>query len=265
MRSQFARLVPALGLCATLTAPLAARAEEGDEPYPQVYGQRPITLDEGQFVATGVFEFLKPGKGADMEISLLGSVDYGVMKNLTVGALAVPLGLSPETNYGNPEAYVRYRFLRGATPVELGVDLRARFPVEDGSKFGLAPGLVGSWEINDAAKLEFGVYLPLTFSDPIAKELYVPISLAISFTRNIFFEVGTGLDLPDFDGDLLMIPLEVQVGYTLPKNDESPLADIFLGFGFPGFLGPTINSDLTTSTGVNTDTWQFQIGGRLFL
>ncbi|MFO0749990.1 MAG: hypothetical protein U1F43_30620 [Myxococcota bacterium] len=265
MRPIAHRIIPVLGLCASLVTPLVAHAEEADEePYTIVYGARPITLNAGQFAGALALDFIKPGSGADLAIDADIALDYGVIKNLTVGVEA-NFGLSPKSDLRNPTLYGLYRFLRGATPVELGVILEATFPVEDGTHFGLAPGIVGSWQINPAAKLEFGVKLGLTFSDPLGKELAVPLALAISFTRNIFFQLDTGLFLPDFKSDLLIVPVGVRFGYTLPKNDDSPLLDLYVGFSFPSFLGPKLDlTNGTSSTGVNTDFWEIAVGGRFF-
>jgi len=256
-----------LALAATAVVPLSAHAEEGEEdPYPLVYGQRPITLNEGQSVPMAMFNFSEVG-GDDMLIGLTAGFDYGIIKNLTAGVTA-PFSISPEGDVGNPRIYGRYRFLRGATPVELGVDLGATFPVVDGTDFGVDLGLLAKYQINDAAQLRFGVYLDVVFADETVTGLRIPIDLAISFTRNIFFELNTGINLPDFEGDLLTVPLGIKVGYTLAKSDDEPLADIFLGFAFPGFLGPTIevNDGIPeSSTGVNTDAWTIVLGGRIFL
>ncbi|MCC6620988.1 MAG: hypothetical protein IT385_07020 [Deltaproteobacteria bacterium] len=248
---------------------MAAHAEEGEEdPYPIVYGQRPITLNAGQSVPAATFLFSESGiEGADMGISLLAAFDYGVIENLTAGVSA-PFMLSPEGDVGNPHIYGRYRFLRGATPVELGVELGATFPVVDGTDFGIDVSLLGKYQINKAAQLRFGLRLDLVFADELGKSFGIPLDLAISFTRNIFFELNTGVFLPDFEGDLLTVPLGIKVGYTLPKSDDEPLADIFLGFSFPGFLGPTIeivDGVPESSTGVNTDAWTIMLGGRIFL
>lgn len=263
--SRLGAVLPALvGL--TLLAPHAARAEEGgEEPYSIVYAQRPLTLDAKKFVFTGALGFGKTEHVDKLGVDLNLSIDYGVMKDLTVGALLVPLGLSPKVEYGNPFIYGRYQFMHGK--IELAAELGASIPVVKDTHFGLAPGVRAAFIINDAAKLDVGLFVDLSFDDPVVTRLDIPLALAISFTRELFFEVRTGVQMAKFKPELLTIPLGVELGYSIAKGHDEPFIDVFLGFGFPEFLGPETKATTTgveTSTGLHTGDWDLEVGARIF-
>ncbi len=86
-------------------------------------------LDSGRINSGRGLRIGKPGKGADTAVSLGLGAAYGIIDGLEVGALVLPLHFAPSgvDAYGNPEAYVRYRFMTGN--VEVGVQAGAQFPV----------------------------------------------------------------------------------------------------------------------------------------
>lgn len=270
MRSLVTRFLPALALLAGFATP--AMAQEGrDEVYPIVNGQRPITLHKGQFLVDLDFVYQNNPDPIDANIFADVALEYGVIKNLTVGTLPVTLGLSPEAEVTHAAAFARYRFLYGQTfPLELAAELQVLFPFEDGRDFGVAPGVRARWFINNAARLDFGLFLPITFADPDAViGLALPVELTVSVARQIFVGVETGFVYPNFDFSVFQVPLGLKVGYTIARNAESPFLDIYLGFAFPGFLSGSETIDLgtgesTTETDVNTDVWQIMVGARFF-
>lgn len=246
--------VSGLALAALATAGLAGTAQAEDDDFPLVYGQRPIVLTKGLSQVDAAFSLFKADlPGATVALRLDASYDYGVLDDLTVGILAVPLALSPDADYGNPQVYGTYRFLNG--PVEVGAHLRLTLPV-NGGDFGAGVGALARFDLNKATYINVGALLNMTFGDSTVLGLSVPVELAISFTRQFFFTVDTGLFFPNFDGDAWAIPLGVGLGYTLEAPAGGPLLDLFFKFSLP--------SAINNATVFETFDWQAQLGGRFF-
>jgi len=274
MRSLVTRFLPALALLTALASPALAQ-EDRNETYPIVYAQRPITLQPNQFMVDLNFDYLQlGGDGGDNPIFADVALEYGVMKNLTVGTLPVTLGLSPKAEVNRASAFGRYRFLYGAHfPLELAAELQVTFPFGDTANFGLNPGLRARYFINNAARLDIGAFLLVEFlksqNDPgnrgTAIGFELPVDLSISLARQIFLTIDTGFIYPDFDVSVFNVPLGIKLGYTLPRNEEMPFLDIYATFSFPGFLSSHEELDLSdgttsTTTDVTTDIWQLGIG-----
>lgn len=250
-RSSIKRILLLSATAAGMTFSAAASAE--DDGYPLVYGQRPIVLTKGLSQIEAAFNFTKLDI-SDVRIGLNASFDYGILDNLTAGVLAMPLSLSPESDYGNPSVYGTYRFLEGA--FDLGAHLRLNLPVNSGD-FSMGVGAVGRFFLNDAAFVNVGALLGVTFGDATSLGLSIPVELGISFTRNIFFSVDTGFTYVNFDTDAWAVPLGVGVGYSLEGVQGSPMLDLYLKFGLTNAIG---------SSGAFEDlSWQALLGGRFYL
>ncbi len=250
----FRTVIPGLALATLATAGLAGSAQAEDE-FPLVYGQRPIVLTKGLSQVDAAFSALKLDNPFidDVFLRLDASYNYGVLDDLTAGILAVPLALSPEADYGNPQVYGTYRFLNG--PVEVGAHLRLTLPV-NGGDFGAGVGALARFDLNKAAYINVGLLLNMTFGDSTVLGLNVPVEFAVSFTRQLFFTVDTGLFFPNFDGDAWSVPLGVGLGYTLEAPNGGPLADIFFKFSLP--------TAINNSAVFETFDWQAQLGGHFF-
>lgn len=254
-------IVSLLGLF-VLGAPLSASAQS---PFPLEYSERPLTINQGTIAIQAALQYYKVADqetafgtiSIDPIISLLADVSYGITDDFEVNILAIPLVLSPDTDYGNPVLSATYRFLRG--PVELGAYVGILIPVQDGSDFGLTVGLPALLGLNASTKIVTGVYLPISFGDSTVVSLQIPIEFAVNFTPQFFFDVFTGINMYDMDPDFLSVPLGVGLGYTLAASADRPLGDLFARFSFPAFIngGP--------GDAIITDIMQFQIGGRFFL
>jgi len=245
-------LVP-LSIAALLTPlfTVPALAEDGgDGVESEVFAQRDIVLEKGIIRPEGVLGFSKYPGNDEIFVQIFAGADWAPIKNLQVGALAVPFTLSPETEYGNPRLYARYRVLDGA--LQLAPELGFTF---NGANI-LDLGLPVQFTINKAAYLRIAPTLSI---DLKAKEdrlsLYVPVSLAISATRNIYVALQTALNIPAFDFDFASIPLGVEVGYSIGKGDAA-YADLFLQLEFPSFLTPNGTETL------NADAFMVGLGGR---
>lgn len=184
---------------------------------------------------------------------------YGVIDNLEVGAVAIPLLLSPEFKFGNPTLYGMYRILSGN--FELGAAATINLPVQSGTDFGLGVGVPIAYHLSDTMRLNSGAFLNFTFADPMVSVLTIPVGLTVNVADNIFVGARTGIggNLKAF-GDTLAIPLTLQAGYTLANDNNGPLADLIVQFGFPAFLTPG-------SAGSKSETglWQLTLGANIHL
>lgn len=167
-----------------------ARAEEGPkagEKMPLPFAQRPLTLPrmtlapEVSFdVAHVAFGGLGSAIGVGMEIG----ARFGILDDLEVGAVVLPLEFSPDFAYGNPRLEATFRFLKGT--VEMGARLRTIFGLHSGNTgVILEPGLPILIHIGEAARIDTGVFVagyaignekgPLVDIDPYFKFPYFAI------------------------------------------------------------------------------------------
>ncbi|HRE87831.1 MAG TPA: hypothetical protein PK095_01715 [Myxococcota bacterium] len=242
----------------TLTvAPLAHAEDEGEDTESIVYAQRDIVLSTGIIRPEGMFSFQQPGAGQDLHIRLDAGADWAPIKNLQVGALAVPLSISPDADYGDPRLYVRYQLTEGAFQIapELGfvfnkanilsIGAPMRFKINPAARIDVSPmflvDLPGSDDA-DGTETRFG--------------LSIPVEVAISLTRSLYLAVMTGFELADFDGDGV-IPLGLQFGYSLPSAADTAWIDLFLDFRFNAFIPLADGADVPY-----TDYWTLGLGAR---
>lgn len=243
----------------TLTvAPLAhAEDEEGEDTESVVYAQRDIVLATGLVRPEGMFSITKISGIDDTFIRFDARAAWAPIKNLEVGALAVPLALSPEVEYGDPRLYARYQLTEGGFQIAPEVG----FVFNKANELSL--GAPMRFKVNPAAFIDVRPFVIFDFpgsDDPDGTEtivsLAIPVEIAISATRNIYASIQTGLYVPDFDFDLGGVPLGLQVGYSLPSGEDTAWIDLYLGFRFDNFLrtGP--------GDAISTDIWTLSLGGR---
>jgi len=248
MRRTILSLVAGAALVATSAAPALA------EGLPVKFSERPLTLTEGTFEIDA--QFLIQDLIFDTGFALHAGVRYGITDDLEVGAIAVPLALSPSFDYGNPSLWGTYRLLHG--PVELGFHVGLSIPVVSGSKFGVTPGIVGLFGLTNTTSLWWGVLFPISFTDPVIVSLDIPLQFRLNLSENFFAHISTGLSVTDFDFDTAMIPLGLGVGYTIAEGHH-PFVDIHVGVRFPMFLFPNSPGDT-----VSADLWQINLGASIF-
>jgi hypothetical protein len=248
----------------TFSAPMVAHADDDEEEDTEsiVYAQRDIVLSTGLLRPYGTFTFAKyppnvPIASDDLFIGLNAGAAWSPIKNLEVGALAVPLSISPDAEYGDPRLYVRYQLTEGAFQIapELGfVFNKANI---------LSVGAPMRFKINPAARLDlrpmFLIDLPGS-DDPDGTEtafgLSIPVEVAISLTRSLYLEVQTGFELPNFDvSEVAYIPLGLQLGYSLPNEADTAWIDIYLGFKFNAFIPLMDGADVPS-----TRSWTLSLG-----
>lgn len=251
-------LAAAAALTTLTVAPLAhAEDEEGEDTESVVYAQRDIVLATGLIRPEGMLSFTRISGIDDTFIRLDALAAWAPIKHLEVGALAVPLAISPEAEYGDPRLYARYQLTDGAFQIapEIG------FVFNKANELSI--GAPMRFKVNPAAYIDVRPFLIVDFpgsDDPDGTDtilsLAIPVEVAISATRNIYAAIQTGLYVPDFNFDLGFVPLGLEVGYSLPSAADTAWIDIYLGFRFDGFLrtGP--------GDAISTDVWTLGLGGR---
>jgi hypothetical protein len=224
----------------TSAAPVEGDAGEavGPEGVEAVYASRGITLAEGTLrVDVGPYEhgindsgiILGPfgqdsygirvqhfgEAGSNDNLTLMGiGAAYGVFDELEVGALVVPVLLSPNGAYADMAVYGRYAFFKRDW-IEIGGQLAMSFPTGRFSNvFGLGFGApvvfrFGDLRIDTGLELELGLHK----GDDQYVGLDVPIAATYNITQSGF--VGGHLALTAYDFQGLVVPLGVHGGYTL--------------------------------------------------
>jgi hypothetical protein len=236
----------------SLVASSIAGQALAEDAYPLVYGQRPIVLTKGLSQGQAAFSFLRPDvEGSDLFVSLDASYDFGLTEDLTVGVLAVPLALSPESAYGQPTAYGTLRLV-DKEKYEVGAHAGLVFPGPNGGDLGLGAGLLGRIYLHKAAFLNVGALFNVTLSDPALTQIDIPFDLGVSFTRNLFFTLDTRFIIPEGEFDALILSSFAGLGYTV--GQERPVIDLFVRGGFPTLL----------LAGVENYNLQVQVGGRYY-
>ena len=113
----------------------------------------------------------------------------------------------------NPEVHLRWAVARGAA-AELGLELRAYLPIENGSSFGLMFGLPIVLRAG-AIRVDTGLYVPVIFSDPTETVVSVPIHLWIQATRTLWLGPLFGLRVVSRGGSHDEYPLGFGLGSSL--------------------------------------------------
>ncbi len=195
--------------------------------------------------------------GADMGISAYIGAGFGVIENLEVGAILLPLNLAPSgvDTFGDISLYGRYQFVDGDTQVAGQLTLQ----VPTATDFGIGLGLPVKFGIGENAALNTGLRLSMVFADPdMIMGLNIPVELAFNVSPNLYFGGFTGFnaDLQPTTFESLHIPLGVFGGYTLDLGNKM-LLDVTAQFGFPNFLSIT---KAKGDDAIVTDGWQIVFG-----
>ena len=119
----------------------------------------------------------------------------------------------------NPEIHVRWGLARGPS-AELGFELRAILPIEDGTRFGMVLGLPVALRTG-VLRLDTGIYLPIIF--------YSQVLTAISIPAHLWIQASPTLWL----GPLFEIRVYHQNGHS---SNQYPV-----GFGIGSALAPNLD------------------------
>jgi hypothetical protein len=116
----------------------------------------------------------------------------------------------------NPEVHFRWAVARGSA-AELGLELRAYLPIENGSSFGLMFGLPIVLRAG-AIRLDTGLYLPVIFSDPKRTVISLPLHLWIQATRTLWLGPLFGVRVVSGGGSHDEYPLGFGLGSSLTRS-----------------------------------------------
>ena len=183
-------------------------------------------------------------------LTLTAGAALGVVDGLEVGALLLPVYLAPDGDFGDIEAYGRYRFLSG--DVEVGAQVTVALPTH--TRFGIGLGAPVLFHLGQM-RIDTGVELELIFTDPTVVDLDIPAAFTFDIGDGLFAGVRTGLYAPNFEE--VAIPLWGFVGYTLISG-KAPFIDLVATFGWPHFIwtGP--------GDSVEIETFDLILGARFY-
>ena len=116
----------------------------------------------------------------------------------------------------NPEVHLRWAVARGAA-AELGLELRAYLPIENGSSFGLMFGLPIALRAG-AIRIDTGLYVPMIFANPTQTAVSVPVHLWIQATRTLWLGPLFGVRVVSGNGSHDEYPLGFGIGSALTRT-----------------------------------------------
>jgi hypothetical protein len=117
----------------------------------------------------------------------------------------------------NPEVHLRWAVARGSA-AELGLELRAYLPIENGSSFGLMFGLPIVLRAG-AIRVDTGLYVPVIFTSPDTQTVVsVPVHLWIQATRTLWLGPLFGLRVVSGNGSHDEYPLGFGIGSALTRT-----------------------------------------------
>jgi hypothetical protein len=236
--------------------------------WPVTYAQRPLVLNEGLLridVGPADFALLEYNRGLsftkqdgidDTFVNLGIGAAYGVMQNLEVGAVVLPLAISPDFTFGDISAYGRYRLMEGDT--EIGLQADVWIPTD--TDFAIGAGVPVMFHLSPTARLDTGARVKFTFADPdMVVGLNIPLALNFNITDTIFLGARTGFEWQSFDvSESMAIPLGAQAGFNVMEGK----LDLLAWFRLPTFLAPNAPAGADT---VQAGTWQLGVGANFFL
>jgi hypothetical protein len=228
---------------------LAAAATPAAAAPPWIY--RSITLPRGDValdVGLGIgHDNLDPGPdrtglGMNLELSfgVTHEVEMGIRTGFRFGVdgratRADQYGRPFDTEtYGtnnddvaNPEVHMRWAVARGSV-AQLGLELRAYLPVENGSRFGLMFGLPIALRLG-AVRIDSGLYVPVIFTEPDTTTIVsVPLHVWIQASSTLWLGPLFGLRVVNRGGSHNEYPLGFGLGTMLTRS-----VDLRTWFLFP--------------------------------
>lgn len=158
---------------------------------------------------------------------------YGITNDLEVGAIFVPLQLSPEVEIRDAYGWVTLQSRSDVTDVGLRLGVFA--PLADDSKAGLELAAPLQLHMGGSASLDIALISLISFGDETIANFEIPLRLAFNATENVFFGVRSGILLPEFESTALLLQLGAFVGYTVEFQDR-PATDITVSATWPSFV-----------------------------
>lgn len=116
----------------------------------------------------------------------------------------------------NPEVSLRWLVVPGSA-AELGLEARVVLPAEDGTDLTLMPALPLALHIGGAARIDTGLYIPITFHHDTVVTVSIPIHVWFQITSSTFLGPLTGVRFHDHGGGTT-VPLGFGLGHALAHN-----------------------------------------------
>lgn len=181
---------------------------------------------------------------------------YGIMENLEVGTVLLPIQFAPNGDFGDIEVYGRYRFL-SQDNVQIGAQLTAAIPTN--TRFTTGLGVPVQLRF-DRVRIDTGAELEILFGDGndgdgVDVDLDLPVAVSVDIIDGFFGGVRSGFFSPDFDE--LAVPLMGHVGYTL-MSGKTPFVDLVASFGWPRLVWTGFGDNL------DLDTFDVILGARIY-
>lgn len=243
---------------------------------PLPLAERPLTLPKMTLapeLGFGVTHLGLDGFNLGTSTGLDLGAHFGILDDLEVGAVVLPIKLSPDFGYENPLLEATFRFLKGK--VELGARLRTTFVTQKGAGGAVVEaGMPVLVHVSEAARIDTGVYVPMSFGSGVsfggefsggktAIALRVPFQFIYDVIPALHIGAQTGFAIADFSdaGHKIYVPLGFVAGYAI-GNEKGPLVDIDPYFTFPYFLTP---GEPSPGDKVNSGIWQTGLAVTVFL
>jgi hypothetical protein len=266
-------LVPGLLVVAASLTSRAARA--GDQEYPVSFVERPLTLPKLTLAPSLELDINRvgvsgAGGGSLVIAGMQIGASFGILPNLEVGAIVLPIQFNNGAGYGtlpsplgfvgeegksgNPSVFATFRFLH-LESLDLGARLWIQiYTPHSGLGAGalIEPSVPLLLHIGKIGRFDAELGLPIlvapstaaagtlggTSSTQVSVGLDLPLKLAFDIIEPLHVGVSTGLRVDDFSqaGESTAIPLGVFMGYAV--GEKRPLIDIDPFFSFFDFITP---------------------------
>ncbi|MFO0728443.1 MAG: hypothetical protein U1E65_32000 [Myxococcota bacterium] len=183
---------------------------------------------------------------------------FGIIDDLEVRAVVLPLTLSPSAGYGNLTLEGTYRFMKGET--ELGARFTAFIPTASGAKFAFRAGVPLDLHISKQLRIESGAFFAPIFTDgDLTWGIEVPIAAAYNFTPNIFAQLELLPGIKSLGGKVYFaMGYTIRAGYTIASG-ANPMLDIDAFFKVNDFI-QTLGGDA-----VGFNNWVIGFGAKFYL
>lgn len=253
--------------------------ELGANDTPFAYAQRGLTLKQGQIrIDAGPPDFALLDSGFRNQGRSLLRIQprefsvtretfinfgfggaYGILDELEVGTLFLPVQLSPSFEYLDMEFYGRWKFLTGN--FELAAQAAISLPtntVAGNTDFGLIVGAPAILRLSESMRLDVGIELEMILGDSNIVNLDIPAAFQFQIGEAFFVGPKAGIFFADFSD--IWIGIGGVGGFTIATDKGTPMIDILVEIYWPTFFA----SGPAPIDAVNLDQVDIVFGARLF-
>lgn len=178
------------------------------------------------------------GDGDPDDVVILSGVGlaYGITSVVELGAKVLPVRFTPDPDYLDLEAYLRWAFVRTRT-ADMGLQFTLQLPTDRPRMGGFGVGMPIRIRMGEVGRLDLGIELETLFWDidgddelEVDFNLDLPVALSFSITERFYVGGSFGLLFADFDR--VALRGGGHVGYTVGRR--TPLVDFTGAFRFYG-------------------------------